>query len=50
MLAAAMKSLIDNPDMRQRIGCRAQADFEQHLNYDIFYERITGIYRDLFAK
>ncbi len=50
MLAAAMKSLIDDPAMRQRIGARAKADFDQRLNYDIFYQHITGIYRKLFEK
>ena len=50
MLAAAMKSLIDDTDMRLRLGKQAKDDFDTKLNYDIFYNRITDIYRKLFTK
>ena len=50
MLAAAMKSLIDDAAMRQRIGQRAKADFDEKLNYSIFYKHITDIYRQFFVR
>ena len=49
-LAAAMRSLIDDPAMRERLGKRAKADFDSQLDYDTFYTRITNIYRSLFEK
>ena len=49
-LAAAMRSLISDPDMRQRLGHQAKIDFDSHLGYDTFYGRITQIYRSLFEK
>lgn len=50
VLAAAIKNLIDNPQARQRLGQQAKADFDQSLNYDIFYNSITQLYKQLFTK
>ena len=49
-LAAAIKNLIDNPQARQRLGAQAKVDFDQELNYDIFYGHITSLYKDLFTN
>lgn len=49
-LATAMKGLIDDVEARNRIGQRARADFENKLNYDVFYRHITDLYRSLFKK
>lgn len=47
-LADAIKSLIENPDLRQRIGSQAKRDFDDHLGYDTFYRQMTDLYRSLF--
>lgn len=47
-LAAAIKSLIDDPEARNRIGARAKADFDDHLNYDVFYRQVADLYKSLF--
>ena len=47
-LAAAIKSLIDDHAMRNRIGQQAQKDFDDHLNYDNFYRQMTELYNSLF--
>ena len=47
-LAAAINHLIDDPKARQRIGNQAKIDFDSDLNYDIFYDKITRLYNDLF--
>ncbi|MBP3738661.1 MAG: glycosyltransferase family 4 protein [Muribaculaceae bacterium] len=49
-LATAMKSLITDQDARDRIGNRARADFDSKMNYDIFYRRISDLYKSLFKK
>ena len=47
-LAAAINHLIDDAEARQRIGKQAKADFDNELNYDIFYKKVTQLYSDLF--
>ncbi|MBO7609849.1 MAG: glycosyltransferase family 4 protein [Muribaculaceae bacterium] len=47
-LAAAMKNLIEDEAMRNRIGNRAKADFDDHLSYDVFYRQVTDLYKSLF--
>lgn len=49
-LADAIKSLIDDPQLRNRIGRQAHLDFNDHLNYDTFYKQMTNMYNDLFTK
>ena len=48
-LAAAIKSLIDDREACQRLGQQALDDFNRELNYDIFYNRITQLYRDVLG-
>lgn len=43
-LAVAMQRLIDNSEIRNRLGKQAKADFENKLNYEIFYQKIKKIY------
>ena len=43
-LAEAMKRLINDPEMRQRLGSQAKTDFDDHLNYEHFYRQIKTIY------
>ena len=43
-LAAAMGQLIDDDDLRRRMGQKAQADFYDHLSYENFYKKISTIY------
>ena len=49
-LAAAIKGLIDDPEARNRIGARAKADFDDHLNYDVFYGQMTELYKSMFRS
>lgn len=48
LLAGAMRRLIIDGNLRHSLGQQAHADFQQHLNYDIFYRKITDVYRSLF--
>lgn len=48
-LAAHIQRLIDDPELRRRIGAQAAADFEQNLNYDIFYQKMTDLYLSLIT-
>ena len=43
-LAYALAALIDNEELRQRMGRQAKADFDDHLSYEHFYEKIMKIY------
>ena len=45
-LAEAMARLIDDVALRQRLGQQAKADFDDHLNYDHYYEQIKKIYEE----
>ena len=45
-LAEAMSRLIDDADLRQKLGSQAKADFNDHLNYEHFYAQIKTIYAD----
>jgi glycosyltransferase involved in cell wall biosynthesis len=44
-LAEAMRSLISNPSMRERLGKQAKADFEAGMNYESFYQKIQVLYQ-----
>ena len=43
-LAQAILKLIEQPELRQRLGRQAKADFDDHLNYEHFYAQIKRIY------
>ena len=43
-LAEAMARLIDDADLRHRLGIQAKADFDAKLNYQIFYQQILEQY------
>ena len=45
-LAEAMARLVDDAALRQRLGQQAKADFDDHLNYDHYYEQIKKIYEE----
>ena len=45
-LAEAMARLVDDAALRQRLGQQAKADFDDHLNYDHYYEQIKRIYEE----
>ena len=47
-LADAIQRLIEDSDLRNRIGAQALADYNQHLGYDAFYARMTNLYDNLF--
>ena len=43
-LAEAIARLVDDAALRQRLGKQAKADFDDHLNYEHYYEQIKRIY------
>ena len=45
-LAEAMARLVDDAALRQCLGQQAKADFDDHLNYDHYYEQIKKIYEE----
>ena len=45
-LAEAITRLVDDAALRQRLGAQAKADFDDHLNYDHYYEQIKKIYEE----
>ena len=45
-LAEAIARLVDDAALRQRLGAQAKADFDDHLNYDHYYEQIKKIYEE----
>ncbi len=49
-LAAAIQRLIDDPQLRNRIGEQAKNDFQSDLNYDIFYTKMTDLYLHLLQQ
>lgn len=48
-LAAAMARLIDDAPLRRQMGRNAKQDFDQTLNYDIFYGQMTALYNELLS-
>ena len=44
-LANALSRLAADADLRQRLGQQAKADFDDHLNYEHFYQQIKNIYQ-----
>ncbi len=49
-LAAAIQQLIDDPQLRDQLGKQAQIDFNDKLNYDRFYDRVTSLYLNISHK
>lgn len=45
-LAEAMARMVDDATLRQRLGQQAKADFDDHLNYDHYYQQIKRIYEE----
>ena len=43
-LAEAMGRMIDDDELRRKLGKQAKADFDDHLNYEHFYAEIRKIY------
>lgn len=44
-LASALSRLAADAALRQRMGQQAKADFDDHLNYEHFYQQIKTIYQ-----
>ena len=45
-LAEAMGRLIDDTQLRQKLGQQAKTDFDDHLNYEHYYAKICRIYKN----
>ena len=48
-LAEALRTLCQDPDLRERLGKQAKLDFDKNLNYNTFYNKITTLYSNLLA-
>lgn len=48
-LATAMQRMIDDAQLRRHMGEQARADFNNDLNYDIFYDKMTSLYNELLT-
>lgn len=46
-LAQAIKLLCEDRQLRAKLGSQAKQDFDEKLNYDNFYEKITSLYKEL---
>ena len=46
-LTAAINRLINDNASRSRMGTQAQKDFEDNLDYPVFYKKMTDLYRSL---
>ena len=46
-LVTAINQLINDTATRSRIGTQAQKDFQDNLDYPVFYQRMTDLYRRL---
>lgn len=49
-LAGAMRMLLDDAAMRTQMGQQAKQDFDEKLNYDIFYDKMTTLYQELLTN
>ena len=49
-LAGAINQLLDDPALRSRLGAQAQQDFLEKLDYPIFYQKMTNLYRQLLDR
>lgn len=48
-LAEAINTLCHDSELVLRLGKQAKLDFDKHLNYSRFYDKITTFYSSLFA-
>ena len=46
-LSQAINQLLNEPAMRSRLGVQAQHDFQEKLDYPVFYRKMTDLYRQL---
>lgn len=46
-LADAISKLLDETEIRARMGAQAQHDFKKKLDYPVFYKKMTELYRQL---
>ena len=46
-LSKAINQLLNEPAMRSRLGVQAQHDFQEKLDYPVFYRKMTDLYRQL---
>jgi glycosyltransferase involved in cell wall biosynthesis len=44
-LANALSRLIDDPDLRSRLGRTAQSDHAAHFSFDAYVERLAELWR-----
>lgn len=49
-LAAAIEQLINDKNLRQRLGSKALHDFNTQLDYNHFYNKIISLYNSLYKK
>lgn len=49
-LANAINVLLNDPVRRAELGDQAKRDFEERLDYPIFYKKMTDLYRTLLNK
>ena len=49
-LSRAINQLLDDPALRSRLGAQAQQDFLENLDYPIFYQKMTNLYRQLLDR
>lgn len=43
-LAGALRKLLDDKELRKSLGAQAKYDFDDHLNYESYYKRMSKIY------
>ena len=46
-LTEAIKTLVNDRELINRMGRQAKRDFDTHLNYESFYHKITSLYSQL---
>lgn len=46
-LASAINLMLDDPTKRAKMGDQAKRDFDERLDYPIFYKKMTDLYRTL---
>ncbi|MBR5726943.1 MAG: glycosyltransferase family 4 protein [Muribaculaceae bacterium] len=49
-LAEAINKLLDDTATRSRLGAQAQHDFQEKLDYPVFYQKMTDLYRQLLKN
>ena len=49
-LSRSIKLLIDNPDLRKTIGCKARARIEQKFSWNLVGKKLHSLYRSVIMK